>query len=135
MKTTEEDFRRILGSFRNGGSEETRTKGVRITISGEMWTSPRYSEIPDYMKRSLGRKAARYIAATALKSIEKIDALAEEASFHEYYDNGKVKSFAEYSKQDGVFRDDNVVFTEAVPGESKTVLRTTPKRIEENILA
>lgn len=100
---TKENFDKILGSFRNGGSEETRTLGVRITVSGEMWTSRRYAIIPDYMKRSLARKVARYIAATAMKSTEKIDALAKEALFNEY-DNGGVKSFIEYSKQDGVFQ-------------------------------
>jgi len=74
-----------------------------VTVSGEMRTSKRYAIIPDYMKRSLARKVARYIAATAMKSVKKIDALAEETSFNEY-DSGGIKSFAEYLKQDGVFQ-------------------------------
>lgn len=85
MKCTEENFNKLLASFRNGGNDETRIRSVDLVISGNLWTDKNYVLIPDYMKRSLARKVARYIAVTALKGVGAINKLAEDANFHEVF--------------------------------------------------
>lgn len=100
MNCTEENFNKLLASFKDGGNDETRIRSVDLVISGNLWTSKDYVLIPDYMKKSLARKVARYIAVTALKGVRAIDKLAEDTNFHEY-ENGHLKSFSTYV--DGVF--------------------------------
>lgn len=94
----------LLAAFREGGSEQYRLRAIDLVINGKLWFFESFRNIPDYMKTSLGRKVARYIAASALKGVDVINDLARKAGFDEF-DKGYPVSFVEYITEDGVFKD------------------------------
>lgn len=79
-KMTKEQFSQYLNSF----SENKRNlmmASVNLVIEGLLWKSEYYSEIPDYMKKSLGRKVARFLVQTGIEGTFEADGLAQSCNF------------------------------------------------------
>lgn len=79
-KMTKEEFSQYLNSF----SENKRNlmmASVNLVIEGHLWKSEYYSEIPDYMKKSLGRKVARFLVQTGIEGTFEADGLAQSCNF------------------------------------------------------
>lgn len=81
-KMTKEEFSQYLNSF----SENKRNfmmASVNLIIEGHLWKSEYYSEIPEFMKKSLGRKVARFLVQTGIEGTFEADGLAQSCSFVE----------------------------------------------------
>lgn len=88
-KMTKEQFSQYLNSF----SENKRhfmMASVNLVMKGLLWKLEYYSEIPDYMKKSLGRKVARFLVQTGIKGTFEADGLAQICSFAEMEDGNPV---------------------------------------------
>lgn len=88
-KMTKEQFSQYLNSF----SENKRhfmMASVNLVMEGLLWKSEYYSEIPDYMKKSLGRKVARFLVQTGIEGTFEADGLAQSCSFAEMEDGNSV---------------------------------------------
>lgn len=81
-KISEERINEMLNAFTNG-DKVTCNEVVNCFVCGALWLSKYFSEVPMYKKHSLARKAARYIAQTALKGSFEVDALAASCDFCE----------------------------------------------------
>lgn len=81
-KISEERINEMLNAFTNG-DQVTCNEVVNCFVSGALWLSKYFSEVPMYKKHSIARKAARYIAQTALKGSFEVDGLAASCSFCE----------------------------------------------------
>lgn len=88
-KISEERINEMLNAFTND-DRITCNEVVNCFVSGALWTSEYFSEVPVYKKKSLARKAARYIAQTALKGSFEADGLAQSCSFVEMEDGNPV---------------------------------------------
>lgn len=79
-KITIEEFNEVLNSF-STENKEIQIKGVQMVTSGLF--STKFSDIPDYYKKSLIRKVLRCVAKTALTNIEELNNLAYQGAFYE----------------------------------------------------
>lgn len=78
-KMTKEEFSQYLNSF-NENNMSLMLASVTLIIEGHLGKEY-YSEIPEFMKKSLGRKVARFIAETGVKGTFDADGLAQSCSF------------------------------------------------------
>lgn len=81
-KMTKEEFRQYLNSF----SENKRNlmmASVNLIIEGHLWKSEYYSEIPEFMKKSLSRKVARFLVQIGIEGTFEADGLAQSCGFVE----------------------------------------------------
>ena len=81
-KMTKEEFRQYLDSFTEN-KMALMLASVTLIIEGHLWRSPQYSEIPEFMKKSLGRKVARFLLQTGVNGTFEADGLACSCSFVE----------------------------------------------------
>ena len=81
-KMTKEQFSQYLNSF-SENKRHLMMASVNLVIEGLLWKSEYYSEIPDYMKKSLGRKVARFLVQTGIEGTFEADGLAQSCSFVE----------------------------------------------------
>lgn len=81
-RISEERINEMLNAFTNG-DQITCNEVVNCFVNGVLWTSKYFSEVPMFKKHSLARKAARYIAQTALKGSFEVDGLAASCGFCE----------------------------------------------------
>ena len=81
-KMTKEEFRQYLNSF-SENKMAFMLASVTLVIEGHLWRSSQYSEIPEFMKKSLGRKVARFLVQTGIKGTFEADGLAQSCSFVE----------------------------------------------------
>lgn len=81
-KMTKEEFRQYLNSF-SENKMSFMLASVSLVIEGHLWKSSQYSEIPEYMKKSLGRKVARFLLQTGINGTFEADGLAQSCSFVE----------------------------------------------------
>lgn len=88
-KMTKEEFSQYLNSFSENKRHLMMTS-VNLIIEGLLWKSEYYSEIPDYMKKSLGRKVARFLVQTGIEGTFEADGLAQSCSFAEMEDGNPV---------------------------------------------
>lgn len=94
-KMTKEQFSQYLNSF-SENKRHLMMASVNLVIEGLLWKSEYYSEIPDYMKKSLGCKVARFLVQTGIEGTFEADGLAQSCNFAEMKD-GDLISFGKAS--------------------------------------
>lgn len=107
-KMTKEEFNQYLNSF-SENKMSFMLASVSLVIEGHLWKSSQYSEIPEYMKKSLGRKVARFLLQTGINGTFEADGLAQSCSFVEMKDGypvsfGKVSDWTFNSESAGKVR-------------------------------
>lgn len=81
-KMTKEEFNQYLNSFTEN-KRHLMMASVNLILEGHLWKSEYYSEIPEFMKKSLARKVARFLVQTGIKGTFEADGLAQSCSFAE----------------------------------------------------
>ena len=93
---TESEFDKLLESFSENGNLLLRMKAVQLATSKSLWNNDT-SQIKQYKKQSLIRKALRFVATVAVSGTYDVDAMSRYCSFNDFKD-GNAVSFGEDKK-------------------------------------